>query len=703
MRSTLRPLLAVAAALSLAACNRIKEPEGRHVTVLFTTDEHSNLFAVGPEVDDFDLGNHTISNAIGTGSLKGGVARRFAILQAERAAASARNSASITLSAGDFTEGSLVNAALLQTAPDLVLMKRMGYDAVALGNHEFDFGPSGLAGQIQIASTRGEMPPLVLTNVVPGSTDTTALAALYGPDKAIAPSRVITAGGIKIGIVSWIGVGAGTDAAAAAPVLFWSSTAATAGAKFADIAAAVQAAVNGLRASGVDTVIGLGHGGIGPLVTGPGDDEIIASLLSGVDLVVSGHSHKTPNQPYLVPGADGRLVPVVQPGPYGHQIGRVELIVPSGGRAVVNSSQTAFIPVDDRTAPTTDTQIVGELLNTIDTVESGFIPATLLATGICAPADTACYTAANLGDLYYKPLCHTTFYTRGLGAGESNVTNLDTDAMLAIANQIVGAGSTTLALQNYGSIRSDLFVGKTGDLSFADLYRAVPNGVDPPTGTPGFPLVRLGIANVELRIALEGALLQSLVDGDFFLSGSGIRVEYDRSRPMFDPDPAAVLANPFEPGWITRIEITSGTTPVTIYDVSQDGIFLNPPYGPGATHFLVTPTSVQQVVTTYFVASFASAFGVHLYNLSDGTLLNPPSPAPSKLYDAVLHWAPGTPGTSAPPTGLGDAVKDHQAFLEYVHAQCTLNAGELPARYDDADPAGHVPRRMVDCTDGVCL
>ncbi len=697
MRSTFRPLLAAALMLSLAACgDRFEEPEGPRVTVLFTTDEHSNLFAVGPEVDDFDLVNHTLKTGTGDGSLKGGVARRYVILQAERAAAAARGSSSITVSAGDFTEGSLVNAALLTMAPDFVLMRRMEYDAVALGNHEFDLGPAGLAGQIAIASGRlgaegKELPPLVLTNAL---TAGTPLEALYGAGKAIAPSRVVPKGDLKIGIVSWLGVSSGTDAAGAAPVRFWSTAATTSQQKFAEIAAAVQAAVNGLRANdGVDVVIALGHGGIGPLVTGPGDDEIITSLTSGIDLVVSGHSHKAPHEPHVVTAADGRSIPIVQAAPYGREIGRIELIVPAGGRAVASSAQTAFIPVDNRTAPTSETGIAGELLATIGTIEGGFAPATLLATGICAPADTACYTATNLGDLYYKQICHTGFYTRGLGAGESNVTNLDTDAMLAIANEL--GGLTALALQNYGSIRSDLFDGQTGNLSFADLYRVVPNGVDPGTATPGFPLVRVAISTVELRLALEGTLLQSMVDGDYFVSGSGIRVEYDKSRPIIDL--AAAKVNPFTPGWITRMVLlnpdqTEGTP---LYDVRLDGAVVP---GVGATHFLVNPaTSLQPIVTTYFIALFATspAFGL--------TLRDPATGAPTSPDAAILRWPAGRPGTANPTAGVGNAVKDHQSLLKYVNEECGANSGELPTRYNDLTAEGHVPRRMVDCTGGVCL
>ncbi len=681
MRFTVRLMLAAGLVL-VAACQ--KKHDDKRVTVLFTTDEHSHLFATAPELDDFDLAAGTVATATGSGALKGGVARRATILVAQRERARSRGVESLTVSSGDFSQGTLTNAAFLQTSPDLVLMEMMRYDAIALGNHEFELGPTGLARAIQIADGRlnGDLPPLLLTNMIGDGVAGTADDGLEGYAAAgkIARSRVVTRGGLKVGFVAWMGAGAGTDAAGAAPIRFWTTTASDTAAKLADIAAQVQPVVDQLRTTDrVDVVVALGHGGIDP-----GDDQALASMVSGIDLVVSGHSHKVPNEVRLVIGPEGRYVPIVQAGPYGEQIGRVELLVRDGGRAVLDPDETAFIAVDDRTAPTTDADILGELQGTIAMIESGFAPATLAVSGI-PPA------SGPLGSLYYQDLCHTTFYARGLGGGESNVMDLDADAMLSTVNE--SGGPTTVALQNYGAIRSNLVVGQTGHLSFADLYRVVPNGVDPGTGTPGFPLVRVGIANVELRIALEGALLQSMLDGDYFLGASGLRIEYDKLRPLFDV--AAAPTNPFTPGWITRIALTdaAGTETQLLYDVTQDGILIQ-----GVpTHFLVNPTSVQPVATTYYVASFASAFGIHLYNLSTGDLLNPPA-GPSTIYDAVVRWPANRPGVA----GVGTAVKDHQSLLKYVYEQCQANGGQLPSRYDDALPAGHVPRRMVDCTGGVC-
>jgi hypothetical protein len=94
------------------------------------------------------------------------------------------------------------------------------------------------------------------------------------------------------------------------------------------------------------------------------------------------------------------------------------------------------------------------------------------------------------------------------------------------------------------------------------------------------------------------------------------------------------------------------------------------------------PTWVQPIVTTYYVASFASAFGIPLVDPTDGQLVSPTNP----LSDTILR------------RGDQSAVKDHEALAAFVKAQCDGNSAEpgfLPAAYSAA-----VPRRMIDCTGG---
>jgi 5'-nucleotidase len=674
MRSNLRwlfPALAIAA----ASCSDDETGE-RRLVVLFTTDEHSQLFASAPEQDDFPL-----PSTPGTGALQGGVARRMTILAAERAAARARSVETITVSAGDFSQGSLASAAWLATSPELVMMKRMGYDAVALGNHEFDLGPGALAQAI--ASAGDALPPLVLTNLTfdPDDARDDALAGLYGPGQAIAPYRVLTtASGLRVGIVASMGVAAGTVAGSAPPVTFW--TGETNEARFSSVALAVFSAAKHLReVERVDAVILLAHGGIGPTPLAPGEDELLAEKVLGIDLVVSGHSHRATPEPRMI-SAYGREIPVVQAAAYGREVGRVELVFRDGVAVPsLDPAATAFLPVDDRTLPTTDAAFLGELhALTMGFLESGVpgspAPSFLEATLSRVLGTTVTDDPARLGDLWFTPLGKTAFDVIGLAPGETNAMNLDADAMLAAA-AANGFPDTVAALQASGPIRGDLRVGASGDITFADVYQVAPLGGDPTAGTdlnavPGYPLVRVLVPTAALRAAIEGTLQQALLDGDFFVGASGLLVHYDMTRPPFDP------ATQVGPGWVTSMSIVNGETVTKLYDVddptfAQFASFAQNP---------ADPTWVQPIVTTYYVASFASAFGIPLVDPTDGQLISPTNP----LADTILR------------RGDESAVKDHESLAAFVKAACEGNSadpGFLPAIYSSAFPS-----RMIDCTGG---
>jgi hypothetical protein len=370
--------------------------------------------------------------------------------------------------------------------------------------------------------------------------------------------------------------------------------------------------------------------------------------------------------------ADGLDVPVLQPSPFGEQVGRAELVLRPGVRARYDAAQTAFLAVGPATAPTTDPAVLGLLAATMGALENPiFAPAfgttvDFVRTAL-AHVEGSAPTHAAPGDLYYRTLGHTTFDVPGLGGGETRGLDLDTDAMLDWVNgagSAGGSGTAELALQNYGSIRGDLLAGRTGKLSFADVYRMSPNGVDPVDGSPGFPLVRVAFSTAELRAALEGVLLQALVDGDYFLGASGLRVEYDVTRPPWD-------AHPLHEGWVKRVALAdaSGAETATLYDVGQAGL--------GGTHFLGDPTALRTAVTTVFVAGFASAFGIQLRDpASPATVLSFPfAPAYVRHRD-------------------GSAVKDFEALAAFVYAECGGGTGDLPARYGGAQT-----KRLVNCVE----
>ena len=259
--------------------------------------------------------------------------------------------------------------------------------------------------------------------------------------------------------------------------------------------------------------------------------------------------------------------------------------------------------------------------------------------------------------------------------------NLDTDALLAAANEFHPAAPTLVAVQASGPIRGDLRVGKTGDITFADVYHVVPLGGDPtvanpttsPYAIPGYPLVRANIPTAELRAVLEQTLQFSFQNGDFFVSAAGLKVKYDVSRPAYDPKVAGGVG----PGWVTFMALERGSTETVLYNPLDPALAATAGFA-GNPATMVTP-----VATTLYVAGFAASFGVHLLDDTGQPFASPAL--------AVLRRPDGS------------AVKDYEALGKYVVAQCAANTAHpdfLPSRYAASTPEGAVPRRMITCPGG---
>jgi hypothetical protein len=253
--------------------------------------------------------------------------------------------------------------------------------------------------------------------------------------------------------------------------------------------------------------------------------------------------------------------------------------------------------------------------------------------------------------------------------------NLETDAQRAAAATLLPA-PIDMSLQAAGSIRADLKKGSQGTISYADVFRVVPLGSSPFDGTTTYPLVHAYLWLAEIKDAFDLlAANQGLLDSDFFLVPSGIRVTFDTSRPAFDPNGDKLSAMN---GRVTKIEWDSThTVGADTYDTVLFDITRADPWFDG-THSAI---SSFHVVTTLYLATFATSAGVTLKQ-ADGS--------PLALMDAVIR----RPGPSE--------LKDQEALAWYIKQISDKNGGMLPARYDATQAAGKVPRRMI-CTGPLCM
>lgn len=626
--------------------------EGRRLVVLFTSDEHSHLFAFSPELDDWPLATEA-----GSGSLVGGVARRAAILSREREAATKAGKATLTLSSGDNQMGALPHIAFESASLDYRALHALGYDATTLGNHELDFGPGSLAKAISAAKEAGELPAIVASNIFFSDEDSgdDELAALYGEnpsdDKAIAKYRVLTAdNGIKVGLIGYLGVNASHVSKNKAPLAFSERSLdeadhGNAEAVLPKIYEDLQPVVDKLRNDEkVDIVIALSHAGlVDPKNPETGEDYHIAKNVSGIDLIISGHEHVADDKPVVVRNDEsGREVVILNGSSYGRHVGRIELIVPDDASQPVawDSESQALLPVTDKELP--DPAWEAKLTTMLSSIESaGKIDDKSFLERLLSRVEGAPVTAGEPGKLYFHPIATTSFDI----AKSPAMLYLSADAMLAATEDIAPA---QIAIQSAGVVRSGLLQGKTGTIAAADAFSVLPLGSSPKDNSIGYPLVRAHLNSFFIRAVFEFASAQGPVNSQFDLASGGLLVEYDCTRTpissqtdLFDSKKGRVMRMLLDTDHSDGLEQFDRV----IYD-------RNDPKNNAPNNELFS------IVTSSYIAEFAGDVGASLLDSAG---------QPTTLDQIVLHREDES------------ELKEIEGFMGYLKAS---PEGKVPSRYN---------------------
>ena len=110
--------------------------------------------------------------------------------------------------------------------------------------------------------------------------------------------------------------------------------------------------------------------------------------------------------------------------------------------------------------------------------------------------------------------------------------SLIADAMRAVASSVVSTSDNPtpfdVAVIPAGVVRDPIYKGKTGVISFADAYNAVPLGISPDQ-TPGYPLISMYVTGEELKSVAEVAVSVApmLGNGEAYLFFAGMRFTYN--------------------------------------------------------------------------------------------------------------------------------------------------------------------------------
>ena len=265
------------------------------ITILHTNDFHDRF----EPISKYDSGCSAEDND--AGECFGGMARVATAIEA----AKARHDNYLLVDAGDQFQGTLFFQYYVGDI-SAEMMNGLGYDAMAVGNHEFNKGPEGLAAFVEAANF-----PVLMSNA-----DISGEAALAG---LIEKSVVVEKAGEKIGI---IGVTPQNNDELSSP---------GPNITFTDPSPAIQAEVDRLTGEGVNKIIVLSHSGFGV-------DNVIAVNTTGVDLIVGGHSNTfLSNTDEKAQGSYPEMtngVPIVQAYAYGKYLGELTITFDDDGNVL---------------------------------------------------------------------------------------------------------------------------------------------------------------------------------------------------------------------------------------------------------------------------------------------------------------------------------------------------------------------------------
>ena len=269
------------------------------LTILHVNDVHSAAAGVndrGPVYDDSDS--------------FGGLARVAALVADEKAKAKVQGKAVLALDAGDFWQGThFFRTGGMPWAREA--MRRMPWDAVTLGNHEFDLGCETLAQYVKALPF-----PVLAANLEKNPAcplSTTPLPATVVKDF----------GGVKVGIIGLIN-DEGKDISEACP-----------NTDFANRTKALERAAAELEKAGVTHIIAVTH-------VGYEADQALARAVPAIDVIVGGHTHSVlgdhPHSegpyPTVIAHDDGSKTLVVQAGRSTRYLGRLTVSFDDAGRIV---------------------------------------------------------------------------------------------------------------------------------------------------------------------------------------------------------------------------------------------------------------------------------------------------------------------------------------------------------------------------------
>ena len=426
----------------------------KQLDVLFTHDTHSHLNSFDTIVD-------------GKKQEVGGFARLKTLIDTQKK----NNPDTLVLDAGDFSMGTLIQTVYTTEAAELRMLGYLGCDVTTLGNHEFDYRSSGLADMLKTAKNSEEkVPDLVVCNVdwdameeeglTKGQKQIQTAFQTYGVKDYV----VLQKGDVKIAVLGVFG----KDSLECAP---------TCELKFKDPVEAASETVKEIQKhEDVDMIACVSHSGTWE-DEDSSEDEILAKNVPDIDLIISGHTHTTLEEP--IRHGDTYIVSC---GEYGKNLGSLSMTQKKNKRWKMDTYK--LMPVTDEVESDQATQErIDELMKTVDTnylSHFGYTKDQVLAEN-----------DIEFNDLEEMSTRHE----------ELNLGDIMSDAYVyAVENSEDYDGTPVdIAVVPSGTVR-DTYT--KGDITVEQVYNSFSLGIGK-DGLAGYPLISAYLTGKELKLVAE--------------------------------------------------------------------------------------------------------------------------------------------------------------------------------------------------------
>lgn len=468
------------------------EEPSQSLTILFTHDLHDNFLPI-----------ESVQN--GKQQYVGGYARLYSAIQAVRA----QEQNVLLVDAGDYSMGTPFQTIFQTDSPELRLMGQMGYDAVTFGNHEFDYRAEGLADSLQAAVNSGDpLPQIVQSNITyPVDEDGNLTDSLGHLKKSMESYGVkeytlIERNGIKVGIFGVMGA----DSASKAPM---------SEVQFEDEVTHAKRVVDILKQEGAEIILCLSHSGTWTDKT-ESEDEILAKKVPDIDVIISGHTHSTLEQPIVV----GDTI-IASGGSNGVNLGRIEISKQEDVWTVLNYE---LQPIDE--ALPEDNYITQQIQNYKMVVEDRYF--SLFHNTYDEVIARSPFSFPSLDDMYSVH-------------NESTLGNLISDGFIYTVKEAEGETyePITVSIVPIGTIRGSI---PEGDITTAEAFSISSLGIGADK-LPGYPLISAYLTGKELKTLCEvDASVAPLMD-DAQLYMSGMNFTFNPNRLIFNKVTDTSLVN----------------------------------------------------------------------------------------------------------------------------------------------------------------